>query len=63
MEDLRSSILDTEFDPSLKSFSGSTSSMAVKNVGTNTCMPSKSRRNKSAEFVRILAKVSPHSFP
>jgi hypothetical protein len=62
MEDLHNSTFDTEFDLSLKSFSGSTISKADNTAGTKTCTPSRSRRNKSAEFDKILASVSPHSF-
>lgn len=61
IEALRKSDFDTTLDLSFKSFSGSTVSNADITAGTNTCTPFKSRRNKSAEFKRILANVSPHS--
>lgn len=61
IEALRKSDFDTTLDLSFKSFSGSTVSNADITAGTNTCTPFKSRRNKSAEFKRILPNVSPHS--
>ena len=62
IDDLHNSIFDTELVLSLKSFSGRTISNADNTDGTKTCTPSRSRRNKSAEFDKILASVSPHSF-
>lgn len=56
-----SSIFDTDVDFNFKSLSGKTTSKAVKTAGTNISTPSKSNRNKSAEFDKILARVSPHS--
>lgn len=61
IEDLRNSTLETALDPSLKSFSGSTTSKAASTAGTSTCTPSKSSRKRSAELDKILARVSPHS--
>jgi hypothetical protein len=55
-----SSVLDTlEF--SLRSLSGRTISSAEIKTGTRTRIPSRSRRNRSEEFIRIATMVSPHS--
>lgn len=61
MEARLNSTLETEFDFNFSSFSGNTISSADITAGTSTCTPSKSSRNKSAEFNRMLANVSPHS--
>lgn len=61
IEALLKSGFDTILDFSFRSFSGRTTSRADNTAGTKTSIPFKSRRNRSAEFNRILANVSPHS--